>query len=269
MPVPRSWLTDGRQRRSKAPDHLTQMQRLGILTPSSNTVLEPAMMRLCAPLADRLSLHFARFRVTVISDEPDSSRQFALEPMLEAVRLLDDARVDAFLWAGTAAAWEGPATDDHLVAAIRAATGTPATTATQALLLAFRALGVRRYGLVVPYVQPIVDRIVGNLDAAGYACAAVHNDSLTTNWEFAAVSADSVAEGVREVAGAQPDAIVVHCTNMRGAEVAESLEQEIGISVLDSVVVGLWGALQLLGIPTPEAGFGALAHVGRPQVAHA
>jgi maleate isomerase len=235
------------------------MQRLGVLTPSSNTVLEPATMRLVEPLADRLSVHFARFRVTAIADEPGSHCQFALEPMIEAARLLADARVDAFLWAGTSGAWEGLRHDEDLVAAIGDATGKPATTATLSLLAAFRALEVRRYGLVVPYVEPIVEAIARNLDATGYACVARESDALTVNWEFASVSAAVIRARVRRVARARPEAIVIHCTNLRGAEVSEELERELGIPVLDSVVVGLWGALRLLGIPTPLLGFGRLA----------
>ena len=57
---------------------------------------------------------------------------------------------------------------------------------------------------------------------------------------------------------ADPDAIVVHCTNLRGAEVAGPLEQELGIPVLDSVVVGLWGALRALDLAVP-ARFGRLS----------
>jgi maleate isomerase len=237
------------------------MQRLGILTPSSNTVLEPATIRLLEPLRDQLSVHFARFRVTQVSDEPASHGQFALAPMLEAARLLADARVDALLWAGTAAAWEGIETDEQLVATIEDATDRPATTATLSLLAAFRALSVRRYALVVPYVESIVDAIVANLDAAGYACVASDHDSLLANWEFASVAAGAIAARVRKVARSTPDAVVIHCTNLRGAEVSEALEAELGIPVLDSVVVGLWGALDLLGIDPPAIGFGALASV--------
>ena len=41
-------------------------KRLGVLTPSSNTVLEPVIVGLTAGLPN-LSLHFTRFRVTEIS----------------------------------------------------------------------------------------------------------------------------------------------------------------------------------------------------------
>ncbi|MDR3496087.1 MAG: Asp/Glu/hydantoin racemase, partial [Ancalomicrobiaceae bacterium] len=39
--------------------------RIGMLTPSSNTVLEPVTSRILAGLAD-VSVHFSRFRVTAI-----------------------------------------------------------------------------------------------------------------------------------------------------------------------------------------------------------
>ncbi len=237
------------------------MKRLGVLTPSSNTVLEPVTTRLLEPVRDRLDVHFTRFPVTRIADETASHRQFALEPMIAAARLLADARVDVILWAGTSGAWEGIDADRSLVAAIHDATGRRATTATLALLAAFRALSIRRYGLVVPYVEPITDAIVINLRHAGYECVASSHDSLTTNWDFAALSGDSIATQVQEVARAQPEAVVIHCTNMRGSDVAERLEQQLGIPVLDSVVVGLWGALGLLGVDVPGAGFGILANL--------
>jgi maleate isomerase len=72
------------------------------------------------------------------------------------------------------------------------------------------------------------------------------------------VPAERVAEGVRRVAVERPDAIAILCTNLRGAEVAESLEAELEMPVLDSVVVGLWGAMQLLSMATPGRGFGRL-----------
>ncbi len=234
-------------------------RRLGVLTPSSNTVLEPLTIRLAAPVADELSLHFARFPVTRIADDGASHDQFAIDSMLAAARLLADARVDALLWSGTSGSWLGLATDDRLVDAIREATGVPATTATQSLVHALDGLRVRRYGLVVPYVPSVADAIVANLAERGFACVARTTEDLVENWSFASVPAATIADRVRSVATAHPDAIVIHCTNVRGAEVSESLERELGIPVLDSVVVGLWGALRQLGIAVPKTGFGRLA----------
>jgi maleate isomerase len=245
------------------------MQRIGVLTPSSNTVLEPLSTSLAAPLADRLSLHFSRFRVTAIADEPKSDRQFADAPMLHAARLLADARVDAMLWAGTSAAWLGLDADRRLVDAITGETAIPATTATLSLLDAFRVLDVRRYGLVVPYVEAVSTAIVRNLEDAGFACVARTSEGIRDNWAFSAMAADLISDRVRQVARAGPDAVVIHCTNLRGAEVSEALEEELGLPVLDSVVVGLWGALGLVGLAAPGRGFGRLAGVRPARAATA
>src|SRR5439155_4852552 len=101
--------------------HMTA--RLGVLTPSSNTVLEPQTVRLLEPLADRLTVHFSRFRVTAVADNPEAHGQFAVAAMLEAASLLADARVNAVLWSGTSGAWEGLDADRRLVTQIGASTG--------------------------------------------------------------------------------------------------------------------------------------------------
>jgi maleate isomerase len=242
-------------------------KRIGVLTPSSNTVLEPETARLLAPIADSVSFHVARFPVTVISDDAQSHAQFTLARMLAAVDLLADAEMDAYLWSGTSAAWEGIETDQALVAAITERTSKPATTSTLALLEAFSALGVERYALVVPYIATIADRIVSNFRALGVDCVAIERDELTTNMDFAGVSAAEIGRRARravtsaEATGQKADAVVIHCTNFRGAPVVSELERELGIPVLDSVVVGLWGVLRQLDVAVPAAGFGSLASV--------
>jgi maleate isomerase len=124
--------------------------RLGMLTPSSNTVLEPLTAAMLADLPG-VSAHFSRFRVTEISLSESSQRQFDLAPILEAARLLADARVDVIAWNGTSAAWLGFDTDLRLCEAITEVTGTPATTSMLALNEALGCYGAGRFALVSPY----------------------------------------------------------------------------------------------------------------------
>ena len=79
---------------------------LGMLTPSSNTILEPitsAMLR-DVPQA---SAHFSRFRVRKIALSDDALQQFDLAPILAAADLLADAKVQVIAWNGTSAGWLG------------------------------------------------------------------------------------------------------------------------------------------------------------------
>ena len=128
--------------------------RLGMLTPSSNTVLEPLTAAMLADLPGA-SAHFSRFRVVAIDLGPGSRGQFDPAPVAAAAELLADARVDSVCWNGTSGAWLGLEVDRALCAAVTARTGAPATTATLALMDALRRFGARRYGLVTPYLGEI------------------------------------------------------------------------------------------------------------------
>ena len=62
-------------------------RRIGMLTPSSNTVLEPMAMDLLRDVS-QVSVHFSRLRVTEISLEDAALKQFDIDAHLAAARLL-------------------------------------------------------------------------------------------------------------------------------------------------------------------------------------
>lgn len=222
--------------------------RLGMLTPSSNTVLEPVIGRIVADLPG-LSVHYSRFAVTEIALSPAALGQFAPAGMVAAARLLGHAKVDAIAWNGTSGAWLGFAQDERLCADVAEATGLPATTSVLAFRDAFQALGLRRIGLVTPYTPDVQRRIMVNWAAAGFPCSAQRASGLSDNFSFAEVSKDDIADMVRAVVRDGCDAVAVVCTNLRGAFAAPALERELGVPVLDSVSVTLWRSLQLAGYP--------------------
>jgi maleate isomerase len=236
---------------------------LGMLTPSSNTVLEPVTAAMLAGLPD-VTAHFARFRVTEISMRDRALGQFEIEPILAACDLLADARVASIAWNGTSASWLGLDRDRALCAAIEARTGIGATTSVLALAEIFRLAGVTRYGLVTPYLDEIQERILPNLAREGFECVAERHLRDRGNFSFSEYSGETIAGLVREVAKARPQAVVVLCTNMRGAPVVEALERELGVLVLDSVATALWGSLRRAGVDARRVrGWGRLfAEIG-------
>lgn len=221
--------------------------RLGFLTPSSNTVLEPMVAAL---LRDHptISAHFARFRVVAINLGADSRQQFDPAPVLAAAELLADAKVDSICWAGTSGSWLGFAQDEALCAAITQRTGIPATTATLALRDALRLAGVRRVALVTPYLAEVQEAIVAHLEREGFQVTAERHLEDPGNYSFALHAAGTVDELVEEVVAEAPtEAVIIHCTNFRGLPGAPTLEARLGPLVLDSVAVSVWGALRATG----------------------
>src|SRR5947208_15111320 len=122
-------------------------KRLGMITPSSNSVLEPVTSGMLAGVTD-VTAHFSRFRVTEIALDVAALNQFDASVMLPAADLLADAKVEAIAWNGTSASWLGSGRDRSLCAAITARTSAPATTSTLACIDAVRAVGVGRVGPV-------------------------------------------------------------------------------------------------------------------------
>jgi maleate isomerase len=223
-------------------------RRIGMIIPSSNTVVECTVPKLL-PADGSVSAHFARFRVVEISGDENSIRQFATDALVAAAQLLADAKVDLILWNGTAASWLGFDYDASLVAAIEGATGLPAITAVQAINGRLQRLGVRRIGLVTPYVETLESRILENYGTLGIEVCAKARLDLTDNTAYAEVSTAALGEMVRTVAKSSPDAILILCTNLAGAEVAGSFQKELGLPVLDSVAVAVESVLQRLMKP--------------------
>src|SRR5215831_13064737 len=109
--------------------------RLGMLTPSSNTVLEPVTTAMLAGVPG-VTAHFSRFKVTEIALSQQALGQFDHSEILRAAELLAHAKVDVIAWNGTSASWLGFDWDERLCERIRAATGIAACTS----VLAFREI---------------------------------------------------------------------------------------------------------------------------------
>ncbi|MEM9907134.1 MAG: aspartate/glutamate racemase family protein [Cyanobacteria bacterium P01_D01_bin.44] len=231
---------------------------LGMLTPSSNTVLEPVTTAILQGL-DHVSAHFSRFRVTEISLSETALGQFDDRPLLTAAELLADANVDVIAWNGTSAGWLGFDRDKQLCDRIQSVTGIPATTSVLALNELFQQQHITRFGLVTPYTADVQAQIVQNYRQAGFDCIAERHLDLSVNFAFSEVTADSITQQVMAVAEEQPQAITTFCTNLRAAPLVAGLEAQIGIPIYDTISVVVWKSLLLAGVdPTQVKSWGQL-----------
>jgi maleate isomerase len=241
---------------------MTLRTRLGMLTPSSNTVLEPVTYAMLAGLPD-ISAHFGRFKVTEIALSDQALGQFDDSQILRAAELLAHAKVDVIAWNGTSAAWIGFESDERLCERITAATGIPALTTVLAYREIFRRHGISRIGLVSPYTDDVQRRIQANWGAAGFDCAVERHLRIADNFSFAEISEDIIARMIRQVAAEGCEAVVVLCTNMDGARIAAALEAELGLPVYDSVAVTLWKSLATSGANSARVqGWGEVFQIG-------
>jgi maleate isomerase len=229
-----------------------------MLTPSSNTVLEPVTAAIVQALPE-VTVHFSRFRVTKIGLEEDALAQFELQPLLEAARLLADARVHVIAWNGTSAGWLGLTSDRVLCREITRSTDIPAVTSVLALIEVMQTHGLHNYALVTPYTRDVQRKIVDTLAEEGLECLAESHFGITENFAFAEVPTDTITAAVRDVAVAKPQAIVTFCTNLLAAPLVAGLEEEIGIPIYDTTALAAWKSLEVAGVDTScVQGWGSL-----------
>ncbi|NUU02337.1 maleate cis-trans isomerase family protein [Herbaspirillum robiniae] len=225
---------------------MTQRTLLGMLTPSSNTTLEPVTTAMIGEIPEA-SAHFGRFRVTEIALSSQALAQFDDSEILRAAELLSHAKVGSIGWNGTSSGWLGFEADERLCKRITDATGIPACTSVLALNEIFDITGVKRFGLVTPYLDEVQAAIIKNYGSAGYECVSERHLRKQDNFSFSEVGADELRAMVREVARDKPQAITIFCTNLRGAPLVEELEKEVGIPIYDTISTVVWKSLKQAG----------------------
>lgn len=232
--------------------------RFGVLTPSSNTALEPITSAMVAQVPG-VSAHFSRFTVTRIALSEQALGQFDDLHVLAAARLLADARVDVIGWSGTSAGWLGFDHDVTLCQRIEAETGIAATTSMLALNEILETNKLKRFALVTPYTDDVQARILANYHDAGFEIMAEDHLGISENFAYAEVTEQTLDIQVRRVADAGAPAIVVACTNLRSALQVAHWEAELGIPVLDTTATVVWKMLQMTrGGKAPVVGWGRL-----------
>lgn len=229
-----------------------------MLTPSSNTTLEPVTTAMIADIPEA-SAHFGRFRVTEIALSGKALAQFDDSEILRSAELLSHAKVQSIGWNGTSSGWLGFDADERLCRRITEATGIPACTSVLALNEIFDITGVKRFAMVTPYLDEVQEAIIRNYSASGLQCVAERHLRKQDNYSFSEVSADEIRRMVREVAQEKPQAITIFCTNLRGAPLVEELEREIGIPIYDTISTVVWKSLKQAGADTRRIkGWGSL-----------
>jgi maleate isomerase len=228
------------------------MTRVGILTPASNSNLEPITAAMLAGLAN-VSVHFSRFRLP-----PSLEAPIAFDDLAPAAELLVEAGVELLVLHGTAGSWTGPDGDRALCRTLEDRFGSPATTATLAVLDALGSLGVARYGLVFPGPAEIAEEIARRYEVEGFVCGRIAAGELSDNRSIGSLEPGRVAALVEEAHDDTLDAVVIVGTNTPSAPLVEGLEARLPGLVVDSTGATTWQFLRLVGWGEPLAGWGKL-----------
>lgn len=231
----------------------SKTKRLGVIVPSANVVMEPDMYRM-AP--DGVSVHFSR---TVITE--DSADQLAgmIDDVPRCCTELSHGNMDVYAFGCTSGSFFGGVDyDQKIIRKMVEITGKPATTASTAALEALQHLGIKRISMATPYEGWLNELGKKFFEENGIEVVADFGLGLADPDSQAGEQPDSIFELVQQVDRLEAEAVLISCTDFRGAQVVQRIEDEIGKPAVSSNQALMWKMLDICGYPEGKTGFGRL-----------
>ena len=219
------------------------MARIGVVVPSSNTVMEVDLYR---GVPGDVTVHTAR--MYMVETTPQGEAIMLDDHLPGAIRDLASARPDVVVFGCTSAgALRGKEYEANLVRRMAEETGAEAISVATAVGEAINRRGARRVGVITPYVESLNDKIRASLELDGLEVVGVHGLGIDENFEIAAVEPQRIAEFAAECfGGASIDLLFASCTNFRALEARERIEELLGVPVMTSNLAALEAVLEKL-----------------------
>ncbi|MBN1369417.1 MAG: hypothetical protein JW954_04190 [Dehalococcoidaceae bacterium] len=228
--------------------------RLGIVTPSSNIVTEPEY-EIMTPLG--VSCHYQKFEFT--GGGVQALRN--LEKLVpDAAGLISHARPSAVAMCCTGGSFAGGfGYDKKLISKMQERNGNiPTTTSSTAMIESFRALGVSRVSLAVPYLEEVAMSEKKFVEGHGIEVVDIKWLGLEDSIEIAGVPPETVYRLACQVNRPETEAVFLSCIAMHTIEIIESLELDLQKPVVSSNQATMWHLLRLSDVNEPLEGFGEL-----------
>ncbi|MFQ5761996.1 MAG: maleate cis-trans isomerase [Candidatus Bathyarchaeia archaeon] len=231
--------------------------RLGLIIPSSNTIVEPEFNRMTPP---GFTVHASRMRLRNVDA---AELRLMLRDAERCVKELADATVSVVGFACTSGSFVGgPASFKKISAKLERVGGTPSITSSEAVIEALRAVGAASVAVATPYTDSINRREKQMLHHAGFKVSAMKGLGIVGNVKIGRQGPNVAYELGLSVDSKRADAILLSCTNLGTIEIIERLERRLRKPVISSNTATLWLMLKKTGYKKPIHGFGRLFYVG-------
>jgi maleate isomerase len=242
-------------------DVLGRRAKLGVLAPSTNTVVQPELDDMRPP---GVTNHYSRIytpNVAATSDERMMSGIAGIGAgVADALRSVMTCAPNHLLIGLSAISFmDGVHGADRYQAMIEREAGVPATLGSHACAAALKALNCgRRIAYFSPYWPAGNAHVTRFFQDAGFTV--VRDLALRSrSWlEIAEIDAFQCRGFLQQIDGPDVDALLQVGTNLSMARLAGDAECWLGKPVIAVNTATYWHALRTIGIPDLIAGFGAL-----------
>jgi maleate isomerase len=244
---------------------MTQLRRVGLIVPSSNTTMETEIPEMLGRRREvdpetRFTFHSSRVRMRHVTHEEltrmvSASARCATE--------LADARVDVIAYACLVAVMSQGAGEHERIERELAATAkaggcdAPVISSAGSLVRVIQAMGISSVAMVTPYMKPLTDLVAAYIGASGIRVVDTISLEIPDNLEVAAHDPMRLPEIARRLDLGDAEALVLSaCVQMRSLPAVPLVEEELGLPVLSASIATTYEILDRLGLGpiVPDAG---------------
>jgi maleate cis-trans isomerase len=227
--------------------------RIGLLTPSVNTVVEPETNRM-AP--EGINIYAARMRNATVDVE---NTKDMLNHVNRAADELASAKMDVIAFACTAGSFfEGTSGEQELKTTIERIAGAPAVTTAGAVTESLQTLNLKKIVVATPYPDDMNNLERNFLAAKGFDVLDIKGLDIFDAWSIGKVTPEETYQFARKVFRVDADGMFISCTNLRTIEIIGRLEEETGKPVVTSNQATFWACLKAIGYTEAIQGYGRL-----------
>ncbi|MEW6081015.1 MAG: Asp/Glu racemase [Bacillota bacterium] len=234
--------------------------RIGLINIASSAVMEPEFY---AMIPEGVAVLTARVTLGKVTPEELASLSEKGGQVEGVTRALATARPHVITFGCTAGSFvKGPGYDQGIVRMMEEVSGgIRCTTTTTAVVEAAKALGLRRLAVGTPYIDEVNERATRFLEAVGFQIVSMKGLGIVDDFTIGEQTSATVYNLAREVDVPEADGVFLSCTNLRGAEVIQALELDLGKPVITAIQATVWHSLRLVGVREPVRGFGRLMEI--------
>ena len=207
-------------------------KRVGLLIPSSNTVMEVDFYR---HLPASATVHTGRMymEATTVKGEEEMLDDHCLPTAADVATAKPDLVVFGCTSAG---ALRGNAYDADLCRRISEVSGKPTVSVIESVRRKLTSLKVQRVAVLTPYIEDLNVRIKASVEDDGIEVASIHGMGISVNFNLALVEPLEILAFARKKLGTTPavDALFISCTNYQAVATLPELKKLYDLPIVTS-----------------------------------
>lgn len=209
----------------------SEMLRVGLIVPSSNTVMEPDLHQ---ALGDSCAISTSRTMLEETTREAET--RMLREELPRSMKLIatTDPHVTVF-GCTSAGSLGGVAHDMEIAEHIERETGGKGITVIASVLAQLQKLQIRRLAVFTPYVNELTESVAGCLSGGDYELVKVAGMGILKNRDIGAVTPREIEQFVApHMEGVEADCIFLSCTNWQAIGAIAPMCERYSIPVISS-----------------------------------